>query len=427
MKRLMGREPVEHEDLISASGWGNDALLFRVNKGTGKLCMKYGSDRSGDTYGFLLLDHKPLINSYGELYCPTCARVLSLGLGRENVNQGLVHAIQYAQEEPDLGITDAFNNIKPMLSILENGYYLLTRIEMIPTDGDGQFFWNLTAEKKLYKATSDVYYKRHYSGGTPKFILPSQSVNGMNEQRVHDYIEQIKNGKTMTGLALYYRGFMSTLLDGHHRATAAYIENKTIDCLTIMKVTEYGFNKAKKLDKIYAGGEIVDLSLFRKPNRINRYLKRTRKKNKIGLTVDEVEQILEDCSNAWNQKGNSPEYDFGKKEYPDYQAMAISNQAGDISDERIREVMARRDDEAMFELEMIHKKLQLIDSNKAIDLSKQIIKDRNWRVLMEDVFRYLASLDNTEVEDIFIAYLIDTDYDAKDICRKIADKYLNKR
>ncbi|MNC59137.1 hypothetical protein D3C75_1089260 [compost metagenome] len=101
--------------------------------------------------------------------------------------------------------------------------------------------------------------------------------------------------------------------------------------------------------------------------------------------------------------------------------------AGDISDERIIEIMARRDDDAEFELEMIFKKQQLQEPEKAFELSKKIINDLNWKVLIEDAFRYLASIDSTEVEDIFIKYLIDTDYDSKDICRKIADEYLNNK
>lgn len=420
-------EPIEYEDLIPGkhNRWGNDALLFRVNKGTGKLSTRYGTDKNGDTYGFLLLDNKPLINSYGEeLYCPTCAKILSIGLGREKVDRSLIDTIKYSQE---LNNDNAFENVKPMLSILEDGYYLLTRIEMIPTDGEGNFFWNLPDSKKLYKATADVYYKFHVSSGTPRFILPSQSVNCLNEERVNHYLDQIKNGTTMTGLAFYYEGFMSTLLDGHHRATAAYIENKSIDCLTIMNVTGFGFNHDKKPDKIYAGGGIYDFNLFRKPERIYKYLKKIFDSRKSKLEIQEVEKILNDCQNVRLHETAPLVFDFGKRIYPDYLSIAFSDMAGDVSDERISEVMARRDDDAEFKLEMIFKKLQLQEPKKAFELSKRIINDANWKVLLEEAFRYLTSIDSTEVEDIFIEYLIDTDYDSKDICRKIADEYLNNR
>lgn len=429
MKLFHFSEPIEFEDLIPGTHnrWGNDALLFRVNKGTGKLTAKHGNDKNGDTYGFLLLDHKPLINSYGEeLYCPTCAKILSIGLGRENVDKSLIDTIKYSQELAN-DIADAFENVKPMLPILENGYYLLTRIEMIPTDGDGHFFWNLSASKKRYRASADVYYKFHVSSGTPKFLLPSQNIHCLNEERVNHYLDEINDGKTMTGLAFYYEGFMSTLLDGHHRATAAYIENKSIDCLTIIKVTGFSYDQNKKPDKMYAGGERYDLNLFRKPERIYKYLKKTSDSRKSKLEIQEVEKIVHDCRNVWLHETELVGIDFGKRKYPDYLSIAFSDLAGDVSDERIREVMARRDDKAEFELEMIFKKLQYQEPDKAFELAKKIIHDANWKVLFEEAFRYLATIDSTEVEDIFIAYLIDSDYDSKDICRKIADEYLNNR
>ncbi|WP_127534382.1 hypothetical protein [Paenibacillus kobensis] len=429
MRLFNSSEPIEYEGLIPSAynRWGNDAVLFRVNKGLGKLSNKYGRDKKGNAYRFLLLDDKPLINSYGEeLYCPTCAKILSIGLGRENVNQSLIDTIKRSQD-PGNEITDAFENIKPMLSILENGYYLLSRIEMFPTDGEGNFYWNLSSSKRLYKAPADIYYKLHIRSGTPAFLLPSQSLKCLNKEQVSFYLDQLKNGKTMTGLVYYYEGFMSTLLDGHHRATAAYIENKPIECLTIIKVTGLGFDQGKKPDKIYAGGEIYELSLFSKPERIYKYLSKTFDSSKSQLEVQEVEKILGDCRNMWANEAASVDHDFGKRIYPDYLSIAFSDMAGDVSDGRIDDVIGRRDDEAEFELEMIFKKLQIQELNRAFKLAKRIINDPNWTALLEEVFRYIATIDSTEVEDLFIRYLIDTDYDSKDICRKIADEYLNNR
>ncbi|XID90383.1 hypothetical protein ACF3MZ_17740 [Paenibacillaceae bacterium WGS1546] len=422
-------EPIEYEDIIPGTNnrWGNDALLFRVNKGLGKLSTRYGRDKNGDSYRFLLLDNKPLINSYGEeMYCPTCAKVLSIGLGRENVNQSLIETIKHSQD-PGSDISNTFEKIKPMLSILDNGYYLLTRIEMIPTDGEGNFFWNLSSSKKLYKATADVYYKFHYSSGTPKFLLPSQSIQCLNKERVSHYVDQIKNGKAMTGLAYYYEGFMSTLLDGHHRATAAYLENKSVDCLTIIKVTGLGFDQDYKPDKIYIGSENYNLKLFSIPERVSKYLEKIRDPRRSKLNAQKVAEILSDCQEVWAHKTVSPGNDFGKRSYPDYLSIAFSDMAGDASDERVNNVMGRRDDDAEFELEMIFKKLQLQEPKRAFELAKRIINDANWKVLHEEAFRHLASIDSTEVEDIFIKYLIDTHYDSKDLCRMIADEYLNNR
>lgn len=324
MNQFNSSSRIEYEDLIPAkyNRWGNDALLFRVNKGSGKLFTRFGVDRNGKTYRFLLLDHQPLINCYGEeLYCPTCAKILSIGLGRESVDQSVLETIRYAQETGD-DITTDFERVKPVLSLLEDGYYLLTRIEMIPTDGEQNFFWNLSPSKKRYHATADVYDQSHYCSGTPKFLLPSQRIGCLNEERVQHYIEQIKKGKTMTGLAIYYDGFMSTLLDGHHRATAAYIENKNIDCLTIIDVTGYSLREDQKPEKIYAGGEEYALNMFRNPARIYTYLEHVFDSRPSKLDVQEVENILHDCQHAWENHAAPKVLDVDRRVYPDYLSIA---------------------------------------------------------------------------------------------------------
>ncbi|MEI5909265.1 hypothetical protein WAK64_19625 [Bacillus spongiae] len=433
MKRFHFPDKIEFEDILPAnySDWGNDALLFRVNRGNGKLTTRFGSDKSGKSHSFLLLEDKPLINSYGdELHCPTCAKLLSIGLGRENINNSVIHSIKHSQEV-GRDISTIFNNVKPMLSILEDGYYFLTRIEMIPTDGQGNFFWNLTSRKEYYHATVDyLYYKFHHRSVTPKFILPSQSKSCYNEKRVKHYINQIEKGKSMTGLAYYYDGFMSTLLDGHHRATAAYIKNKSIDCLTIIKVSNYGINPQNKPDELYAGGRWYASNLFKKPERIFNYLKKIHDNQNAELKDTEVERILRDCEDVWKLEeveGSSIDFDSIKSHYPDYLSIALSDLVEDVSDSHINNLLSRYDDEAELKLEMILKKFQRDDPERAFELSKKIIKDMNWKVLFEDAFRCLASFDRTEVEDIFINYLIDTELDKKDVCRKIADEYLNNR
>ncbi|MEO3946333.1 hypothetical protein [Gorillibacterium sp. CAU 1737] len=429
MKLNFFAEPIEYEDFIPGVNqpWGKDALLFRVNKGLGKLSIRYGRDKNGEPCEFLLLDNKPLINSYGdEMYCPTCAKVLSIGLGKENVTRSLIDTIKGTQ---DLGsdIREAFDPMKPMLSILEDGYYLLTRIETIPTDGTDRFFWNLTSSKKPYIAAAEVYYKLHSYPGTPRFLLPSQSLQGLNQDRVAYYRELIRNGKVMTGLAYYYDGFMSTLLDGHHRATAAYLENKTIDCLTIIKVTGLGYDLDKRPNRLYAGGKLYSLDLFQRPERIAAYLEKTSNSVKPQLEAQEVEDFLRDCKKAWQQEATPPPYDFGRRNYPDYLSIAFSDMADDTSNEQIEDVMGRRDEDAEFELEMIFKKLQLQEPERALKLARRILHDPNWRGLIEEVFGYYASIDSMEVEDLFIEYLINTEYDAKDPCRMITDEYLQKR
>jgi len=43
------------------------------------------------------------------------------------------------------------------------------------------------------------------------------------------------------------------------------------------------------------------------------------------------------------------------------------------------------------------------------------------------VYDYLSRFDSEEVEDIFIRYLLEYEYDSTDIIRKTVDEYLNTR
>ncbi|MFD2115176.1 hypothetical protein ACFSTH_05710 [Paenibacillus yanchengensis] len=431
MKLFHLPERVKYVEFIGAehTRWGNDAILFRVYKGLGKLATRYGRDHNGDLYQFLLLDNQPLITSYGEeIYCPTCAKILSLGLGRETVDPHLINTIKYSQHEMmDMRVT--FENMKSMLTILEDGYYLLTRIEMIPTDGEGDFFWNLSSSRNRYTAAANVYYKYHVSDTTPKYLLPSQRTNSLNQARVDHYVAQNKRGKKMTGLAYYYDGFMSTLLDGHHRATAAYIENKTVDCLTIVKVTGLGFDEEAEANKLYAGGEVLTFDLFKEPQKIGKHINKTIVSNKLKISTRQVENIMEEFYSVWLDEPASIIHDYGKRVYPDYLYVGFADLVGDISKEHVDKVMSdsSANTEVEFQLEMIFKKIQVEEPSRAFELAKRIIHDSIWKVLHADAFRYLATLDRMEVEDIFIAYIVNTDYDSKDASRKIADEYLNNR
>lgn len=426
-KMLKAPDSIVCEEIIPSifNSWDKDALLLRVNNGSGKLITKYGMDNSGEPFNVLMLDNKPLINSFGyELYCPTCAKVLSIGLGRGNATTSLIDKVKDSQEVGN-DLSTAFEKVKPLLSILENGYYLMSYIEMIPTNGEGEFFWNLSTKRRAYNASADVFYKYHSSMGVPKFILPSQRIDCLNIERVNEYREQIKNGKIMTGLAYYYEGFMSTLIDGHHRATAAYIENKTIECLTILKVSGYGIDSHKP-KHFYVGSKGYEFNFLKNNKKVYKNIKKDFSSKKAELTAEEIQTIIEDCEKIECEREDLSDV-FGRKNYPDYLAIAFGNMAGDVSEGRIAELLFKRDDESEFELEMVLKKLQLVEPARAFNLSRRILKDPNWRILWQDVFGYLATIDSVEVEDIFIQYEIENEYDPRDNCRLIADEYLRIR
>ncbi|EGW39693.1 hypothetical protein DOT_2308 [Desulfosporosinus sp. OT] len=65
---------------------------------------------------------------------------------------------------------------------------MISRIEMSPTDGEGNFFWTCN-DNKYFKATADIYYNFPVGTGWPNFLYPTQPVNRFNIDQMNHYRE----------------------------------------------------------------------------------------------------------------------------------------------------------------------------------------------------------------------------------------------
>ncbi len=427
---------IQFEDRIPGdqSVWGHEGILFKVDGGLGRLVVKYGTDQKGELYRFMMLGEQPMMYSYGDNgYCPTCAHMLGVGLGQQQADANLIETVEHAQQT-DQSTMASFEQITPMLAMLEDGYYILTRIEMIPTDGEGNFFWNVSDSKRMYPATANqIFYREHVGNSTPKFLVPSQPMQHLDRERVDHYGNEIKQGKRMTGLAYYYEGFISTLLDGHHRATAAYMENQTVDCLTLLPLHGYTAAYSDQPIRLYAGGERYESPLFHYPQQIISYLERTPRPGSSKLSTNKVETmlqlsaVLESKEEIQSKERIQAWLDREKRTYHNYIAIAFADYSTDSSDERIAELMKQTDDDAQFELDLIFKRLAIDEPERIVALAKRILAHPAYGSMEEDIFRYLALIDDEEIEDLFIEYVLDHGPDSKDRCRQIANEYLNHR
>ncbi|MCL9660044.1 hypothetical protein L2089_05060 [Paenibacillus hunanensis] len=433
MKEFLSKwkRAVTYKDSIPGekSTWGHEGLLFNVKGGLGRLAVKYGSNRKGDSYRFVMLGDQPIMYSYGDYgYGPVCDHMLGVGLGQPQADIELINGLKQAQQT-DQSMLESFEQMIPLLATLEDGYYILTRIEMIPTDGEGSFFWNIPQASRLYQATADeIFYKEQLGCSTPKFLVPSQPTQQLNRDRVDHYVSELKQGKRMTGLAYYYSGFISTLLDGHHRATAAYIENQTIDCLTIMHVNGYTSAANGKPVRFYAAGETYDADLFQQSEQMLHDLKQRPLFQSSKLSKNKVEAILQMYANRELLSDLiEPFKGLPKRIYPDYLLIAFDDYTSDMSIEHIDRLIEQADEDAQFALEMILRRLALNESDDILPIAKRILNHPGFKCLLEEVFYCLTRIDDEQVEDIFIQYLIDHEPDNRDRCRQIANEYLNQR
>lgn len=395
----------------------NDSeILFRVKNGLGKLNMSFVKDKNDEIKMTYFLGDIPLIMSNTE-YCPTCSAMIQLAEGREKVDSKVVQVLNNINTIQS--IEDGFEKIKPILVLLDDGYYVLKEIELIPTDGEGNYFWNLDGKSKNYNASAD-FYLRDYGSicGTPKFMIPSQGTNCYNNERVEYYREKIRNGEKLFGIAIELRAFMSLLIDGHHKATASYLEGETLSCITIIKPCSYKNYNTGEEGINYLGNDIP-FSRLSDAKDIKHYYN---KKNTSSR--NEYKKIILEEKHIMPINIGKPKNDF-----PDYEDIALSNLAQDTSDEKIAELLNYIGEYPLEELEYIFYNLKVNSKAKAKDLCFKILSSDGFQSIWDICVKFLSQYRVKEVEDLFINILVGYDqYDCigYEKIKKIIDDYFKE-
>jgi hypothetical protein len=287
--------------------WGKDALLVWIPSGKSELKWIYGPEGE-DTYYFLMLNEIPIVKRHSVNSCPTCEEIVLAGYGIDKVETSVIENLRICTSgKIDLSQPQVLDKLSPLLNLLKPGLYLLSVIPHCPSDGKGGFFWT-SPVKPIYQ--KDCYWHEWRFPGPPTFLVPTQPLAKLDRATVEFYRKEIREGKRVGGIAYHIEGYMSALLDGHHRATAALYENTQIDCLTILglstiwettrgsKIKNFGFHgyhlKTSELPKA-----IVDktLKLFFEFDRIEaRNVKKLKEMVSKGWSSEEKFTELEELS-----------------------------------------------------------------------------------------------------------------------------------
>lgn len=235
---------------VSKYKWCNSAIMFRVWNGMGTITHSFGKeDKDYYHYTHLLLNDKPILQEYLPI-CPTCSGMLATGYGIENIDCPELKAVRECLNNNYVGIKTSAEMLKPLLNLLEDGYYLLADVPHCPTDSNSNFFWSVPNALTENPAFCDEYY--HYgrfccTDSFPQYLYPTQSASLCNQKRIDEYVEILKNNPNPPrALAYHEYGFISALLDGHHKATAATLLGQKINCLTIIEASGCTFGKGVK-------------------------------------------------------------------------------------------------------------------------------------------------------------------------------------
>lgn len=408
---MIKKPKVEKIDILCKSD-----ILFKITNGQNKLKMKYVKDINNNIKVAYYLNNIPLI-LYNSEYCPTCATMIALAEGREAVDGEIITILDSINSI--YGLEDGFEKIKSILTLLDDGYYVLKEIEFYPTDGDENFFWRLDNVAN-HIAASAYFYHGEYGTivAEPKFLLPSQGTNVYNNDRVEYYRKKIRNNEVLYGLAIDFRGALALLLDGHHKATASYLEGKPIKCLTIMNVFPYE-NYNTKESGINYGVNNVKYSEIKAFEEIIKFYD---KKRDIKEESVYEEVYLED------KYYKSINIDKSKVKFPNYEYYALSNIAEDISEEKIKELLRYRSIDNCDELREIFYNLRVHNEERARTLSFSILNSDMFNALWEECILFLSRYKDDEVQDLFVNLLVE--YDSftfrYDVIRDIIDNYFRE-
>jgi len=142
-----------------------------VKNGKGRLREKYGAKGEQGVH-CILFDEIPLIKFHGDSYfCPTCEKLVAAGYGLDKIDRKAISEIRNLINIPFQSLEQSLYDISPLLRLLSSGYYALVDAQLYPTDGEGNFFWNVTNTPKLNKATAPVYDHFNWSEENPMYLL----------------------------------------------------------------------------------------------------------------------------------------------------------------------------------------------------------------------------------------------------------------
>jgi hypothetical protein len=406
---------------IAASSlpWRSDGLVVLVRGARGAL--RWGAPRwdgKKDRRVLLLGDVPLIVGESDDYWCPTCEKLLALGAGREQVDQQTLEIVRQASTRTDAPLSRVVNDVSPLLRLLQDGVYVVSFVDHFPTNGQGEPFWSLSRQVRRLAASREVYvtemalYRK--ASGFPSFLLPTQPFGMCDWNQVEKYRTEIRAGRATGGIAFWADGFLSALLDGHHRATAALLERMPLRCLTIARCTGIRFDDGKRFLMVWEN--LIPFETL--PKEAVRLIERPMRAKPPAARALALGGEHEDAG----ADPHWPELLAAAKVFPDVEGVAALELVGDFSDERVRRLLESRSEREAGELWLVLHGLIASHDPRAIDVALRIGRGP-WPQLWQEAFRFLATKRTPEVEKFFVEFIV-RDEGAHPWLEKIATDYL---
>ena len=356
------------------------------------------------------LNNTPLVQINAP-YCPTSNSLLATGYGIENAKCQELMEIQKEINADFISLENSIKAMEPLLKLFETGFYLIAEAECYPTDGNGNFFWNIPNEFTDSPATGLAYLKDSDTDtycvfNQPVYLYPTQTTDCYNEERVKYYINKFNNADNNEPRAIVYNfgGFINFIIDGHHKACAAALLGKPLKCLLIIK-GEYSKNYDKD-NQIFLKFLSSNIRKEDIPIKYQPFLKE-KEKNWGSILINE---------GTVNKRQWEDKYINSAKKYPSLIEYAtkvddLIYENIEISDELINYCLINFDIDSQVKARKIFRNLELLNVEKAKDFAvryaKASLKQEISNNLKLVIYNFLVNMKNdTEVEQIFIDYIV---------------------
>ena len=393
----------------------NSKVVYINGAGKLKEVYKEVEDLKNSYLAQIRLNDIPLIQINTDYYISTIECLLATGYGIENANCKEILEIQEKINSDFISLEDSIETITPLLKLLNNGFYMVADVECYPTDGNGNFFWNVPNDLVLNPAIAMKCLRDDdftYIGRQPVYLYPTQTTDACNSERVDYYIEKFKKMSDNEPRAIVYNcgEFINFIIDGHHKACAAALLGKSLKCILIKKAGYFmESEKGKWVDKLYF------FSLYEKATSKNvpkKYL--PFKKNE--MKIEKLNEIkLED--GRVNKRKWENKYLDSVENYPSLERYANIVNASinfefKITDELIKKYVNSFDENSQ---KMMKKIIYILMYTESLEkLQKIVIKyaknslnhkiDKDLKLMIYNILFQMKN--NSEVEQIFIDYIV---------------------
>ena len=384
-----------------------EAKLVYV-KGKGKLTVEIGKTEPNiwQAPSKIKLNDIPLIQSKVS-DIPTWCNLLATGYGIENANCKELLEIQEKINSDYVNLETSINNMKPLLTLLESGFYLIVDAICYPTDGEN-FFWNVPNKLKEFLSAGPAYLgEGTYVFDQPVYLYPTQTTNSYNKDRVDYYIKKFKNSADNKPRAIVYNfeEFINFIIDGHHKACASTILKEPVSCILIIPDRIYK-NYYKNICLNFSG-ILVDYKDI--PKEYTQYIK----KEKFSPSQEKIE-INDGIVNnrEWEKEYiNSAKHYLSLLDYANAIDIMQDNEI-EVNDIFIENCLENFDKDSQVKMKKLLYLLEFTDIKKAQEIAlkyakKTLREEEIDKELKQLVYRILLNDKNKEeVENIFIDYIV---------------------